>query len=295
MKHLNDDQTVEETNQLSTPLAMKTGIKPYISEKRMEANRWQLKRNLNSMASRNDFFLSRFFSTVISNKMQVASMVITFTLGYIFASTPQFNHQKESALQNQLVENKIVLNKTSSSNVLTDNEQIINLEVSHKNSNQFDVSYTSLNHSNFQANMNNDETVSLLTLAMKNNLNDATRLELVEILKEHLENNKIRESLSNSLLNDPNPGVRIVAAESLSKLANNQKIRTTLRKALSNDINQGVRVSVFEGLIQHLDDYETIELFETKALTDSNYYIRNETKNILEKIQQKKQSQINTI
>ncbi|PHS20672.1 MAG: hypothetical protein COA86_01630 [Kangiella sp.] len=284
------DDNIQEELESNQPLdkklsiAMKLGNKPYISDQRMEANRWQLKRTLRAESSKQSSLIGRFSFTLATNKLQIAGMFLTFTVGFLLAS----NEDVSGQIINDEA-NKIVYSKKENTNTVDARDQIINFKID-KNQNStspYKVKYTTLRQTKLNTNLEDRNTILLLTSAMETDLNDATRLELVDILKEHLENEEVRKSLSYSLLNDPNPGVRMIVAESLAKLSSSQSVRMTLRQALVKDTNQGVRISAFEGLLENLDD-ETINLFKSRSSQDSNYYIRTKAKSIVEEIKQKK-------
>jgi hypothetical protein len=266
-------------------IAMKIGNKPHISVQRIDANRWQLKRKLNAKSLNKSFILGLLHFVFTTNRLQVIGMCLTFTLGFLIASNNGISQLAFNEEQVQASNNKSI-----NSRYIQDKDQIIDLVIgkSEGSSNLLNIQYTTLRQTKIKTSVENKETLNILTDALKNNLSDATRLDLIDFLKGHLGNEMVRESLSYSLLNDPNPGVRMVAAESLAKLSSDKKVRSTLRQALIEDTNQGVRVSVFEGLLEQLDE-KTITLFKEKGSQDGNYYIRNKTKNIIKKIQQRKE------
>jgi len=286
MKKIDDNIQGElESNQpldKKLSIAMKLGNKPYISDQRIQANRWQLKRTLRAESSKQSSLIGRFSFTLATNKLQIAGMFLTFTFGFLLALNENVSGQIVNGEISQIVYNE-------NTNAVDARDQIINFEIN-KNQNStgpYKVKYTTLRQTKLNTNLEDRNTILLLTSAMETDLNDATRLELVDILKEHLENEEVRKSLSYSLLNDPNPGVRMIVAESLAKLSSSQSVRKTLRQALVKDTNQGVRISVFEGLLENLDD-ETINLFKSRSSQDSNYYIRTKAKSIVDEIKQKK-------
>ena len=271
-------------------IAMRVGNKPNITVQRLEANRWQLKRKLNAESLKKDSILARIYFIFTINRLQVVGMFLTFTLGFLIAlnndvSNILLKEEKTQVSDNQNIKPRYIQEK----------DKIIELVIKKNkdSSNVYNIEYTTLRQTKIKTDIESDETIILLTAALKDNLNDGTRLELIDYLKEHLENKIVRDSLSYSLLNDPNPGVRIVAAESLAKLSSDKVIRSTLREALIKDANQGVRVSVFEGLLEQLDE-KTIELFKENGSKDGNYYIRNKSKNIIKEIQQRETLKKNT-
>ncbi len=295
MKKTDDNIQEEfESNQVldkKLSIAMKLGNKPYISDQRMQANRWQLKRILRAESSKQSSLIGRFSFALATNKLQIVGMFLTFSFGFFLASD---KNNPAQTINNET--NKIVQSEIIDAELVDPRDQIINFEIDKRQNsdNSLRIKYTTLRQTKLNTNLDDINTLLLLTSAMETDLNDATRLELVEILKEHIENEQVRESLSFSLLNDPNPGVRIIVAESLAKHSSSDAVRKILRQALAKDSNQGVRVSVFEGLLENLDD-ETIKLLKSRSSRDSNYYIRSKSQNIIDDIRREKELEKNSI
>ncbi|MDQ7050401.1 MAG: HEAT repeat domain-containing protein [Enterobacterales bacterium] len=264
--------------------ALSKGAKPYISSQRLEANRWQVRQKLLSLQAKRNAPLTRLPQYLFAHRGAIVAMSLTFVLGYSMAlfnpsSLGDSNYQELAAqessasmLNNGHFENKDLISDT----------QIIDLKMSPFIAGQkVKLSYTSVTQSQLYASLTDDKTLALLSQAMRNDLADETRLQLVEVLQHHLDRRSVIDSLSYSLLNDPNPGVRMLVANSLARLSNQPEVRQTLRYALAKDINSGVRISAFNGLIQHLEDDETITLLKNKILKDSNLYIRKKTRELV--------------
>ncbi len=277
-------------------VAMKVGNKPHITEQQLAANRWLLKRKLRAESLKKNSLVGRFSFVLETNKLQIVGMLFTFTFGFLLASNENMNMQAGNNPNNQIIENKHIQNQTTQPELVDPRDHIIsfNIDKTENINRPFRVKFTTLRRTKLKTDFGDNQAILLLTSAMKTNLDDATRLELVDILKAHLENESVRESLSYALLNDPNPGVRMIIAESLAKLSGDRVIRETLRLSLLKDTNQGVRVSAFNGLLKYLDD-KTIELFRTRGLKDSNYYIRSKAQNIIDEIQQKRRLEKHSI
>ncbi len=280
--------------------ALAKGTKPYISEQRLEANRWQLQQKLKLAKARKRAPLLRLPEFIFAQRGAIFAMNLTFVLGYSFAlfnpatqSNINWSNNLPRVAYSVLQQPEQTILGLADNEQLTSDTQIIDLKMTPVSKDQrLKVSYTSVTQAQLDTALTDDRTLALLALAMKNDLADETRLQLAEVLKHHLDRRSVIDSLSYSLLNDPNPGVRMVAAESLAQLSSQQSVRNTLRFALAKDTNPGVRVSAFNGLIEYLDDPKTLSLLKNKAVRDSNLYIRNKTKELVKASNNRQQESI---
>lgn len=271
----NDPAFCEKYNQhAQLDSLMSKGTQPIISDKRTDAVRWSLQRNLRKEAAKRQSkasWLQNLWSGQVSFKYQFASMLATFALGFYVAG------ERTSAPQT-------VAEVPQASELLAfvDNDDLhitdMELKQVDTQSGDIQVSYSLASRTEFDANLSNQKVQGLLAKTMQNDVSDSTRLDLVDLLKDYSNTQSVRNALSHSLLNDPNPGVRMVAAESLAKISHDEKVRDVLRGALQGDVNPGVRVEAFQALIQHLDDKKTIEVLKSHSANDSNLYIRNQVK-----------------
>lgn len=280
-------QQVSAQSQLENFLAR--GSQPVIDKKRKEGVHWALKKSLRKQAGVNKSFwlaLKNLVNLQVTFKAQFASMLATFALGFIVANS--YSLEKEQKLTElskslkaeQLKESAVSLQPVKL--IQPGDYEITDLTVDSidRSSGAVQVTYSLASQTKVNGKLDSPEIQSLLASTMKNEVSDATRLDLVEILKDHSETKLVREALSHSLLNDPNPGVRMAAAESLAKLSHDKTIREILRKALTNDVNPGIRVEVFQALVQHLDDKETLKAFKDYSVNDSNPFIREQARKI---------------
>ncbi len=289
------DMTTRETID-SVDQALSKGTKPYISEQRLEANRWQVRQKLLAIQAKKNAPFMRLPRLLFAHRGAIFAMSLTFVLGYSMAlmSPQSLDHQSNQQRVAQEANAARLNNIQFDPKDLLSETQIIDLKMSPPIAGQkVKLSYTSVTESQLNASLNDDKTLALLSQAMRNDLADETRLQLVEVLKQYLGRPSVIDSLSYSLLNDPNPGVRMLVAESLAALSSQPEVRDTLRFALAKDINSGVRISAFNGLIQHLEDAKTIKLLKNKSLKDSNLYIRNKAKELVKtQISQQHNNQI---
>ena len=280
-------QLFAQQNQLNQ--LFKPGTQPVIEKNRTDGVHWSLHRQLLKTAKKQRTLLARLINLwhlQINFSTQLASMFLTFTLGFLLAGS-EFPGDKNDFVSR-------TINKEKSSNqqqseplmlIKNDDYEIIDLRLTQLDAStgKVKVAYSLASQTQVVGNIADQKILNLLSTTMKNKVSDATRLELVEVLKEHTKIVQVRDALSYSLLNDPNPGVRMAAAESLALLSQDKDIRNVLRIALKNDINSGIRVEAFQALIQHLDDRETINTLKQHSVNDSNYYIRHHAKKLTDK------------
>ena len=282
-------QLFEQQQQLNQ--LIKPGTHPAVDKNRMEGVHWSLHRRLRKAAGKQPRLfakLANLWQMRVNFQTQLVSMSLTFILGFLFAGSEFLVN--ENVVETGQTNNKKVFIDQSRSGPLAlvknGEYEIVDLQL-----NQFDpeggqvkVVYSLSSQTEISGKVTDQKILNLLTTTMRNKVSDATRLELIDVLKEHTSTAQVRDALSYSLLNDPNPGVRMAAAESLTLLAQDKSIRKVLRQALQKDINSGIRVEVFQALIQHLEDQETIKTLKDYSINDSNYYIRNQAKILTDKM-----------
>ena len=281
-------QQVSAQSQLDHILAR--GSQPVIDQKRQEGVHWALNKSLRKQASENQgvwFALKNLVNVQVTFKAQFASMLATFVLGLLVADAyssknePVFAENSNRTIPEKYQEVAAALQPVKL--IQPGDFEITDLTVDSidPSSGAVQVTYSLASQTRVNGNLDSPEIQSLLASTIKNEVSDATRLDLVELLKDHSETALVREALSHSLLNDPNPGVRMAAAESLAKLSHDKNIRDILRKALTNDVNPGIRVEAFQALVQHLDDKETLRAFKDFSVNDSNPFIREKARKLV--------------
>lgn len=268
---------------------IKPGTQPFIEKDRMDGLHWSLHRRLLKESKKQHSLFSKLTNIrhlQMNFSTQLASMLLTFTLGFLLAGS-EFSDDKNDLESGMTSEKISFVQRQSEPLTLIENDdyEIFDLQLTQLDpeTGQVKVAYSLASQTQIEGNISDQKILNLLSTTMKNKVSDSTRLELVEVLKEHTKIVQVRDALSYSLLNDPNPGVRMAAAESLALLSQDKDIRRVLRMALQNDINSGIRIEAFQALIQHLDDKETINTLKQHSINDSNYYIRQQAKKLTDK------------
>ena len=148
-----------------------------------------------------------------------------------------------------------------------------------------DLSFSLASESHFVGNVADAGVQMLVDVALRNNIDDAGRLEAVEVLRYASADMTVDEAAPQGLIyalnEDYNPGVRYTAATSLAPLAWNENVRVALLQALNEDSNAGVRMVAFDALAEQ-PDASTLNVFRQRMLADGNEYIRDRARDIVE-------------
>lgn len=152
-----------------------------------------------------------------------------------------------------------------------------------------DLSFSLASETRFVGNMADENVRALINMALRNNIEDAGRLEAVKVLQyASAEAAPRQQSVPDGLLyalnEDSNPGVRYTAATSLAPLAGNETVRVALRQALSEDTNPGVRLVAFDALVEY-PDANSLAVFRQRMVNDGNEYIRDRARAIVEQFE----------
>jgi hypothetical protein len=119
-----------------------------------------------------------------------------------------------------------------------------------------------------------DQNIRRLLLAgVREDKNDAVRVESMDLLKAAPADAAVRDALLNALAHDPNPFVRLKAVEGLKPLGGDELVRKTLAKVLSSDDNQAVRMQVIDLLVEKRDD-SMVGVLQGVVQKDNNNYVR---------------------
>ena len=270
---------------------MPVGSRPIIDEKRADAVRWALQKRLRTEVRQQNWLtgiLSNLWQAQISFKVQIAGMAATFILGFVLSQQVAVDLTSSQPSFAQLD------NESPLSLVKDEDYQITDLQLERLDpaSGEVKVVYSLASQTRVDGNLASSQIQNLLAATIQNDVSDATRLDLIEVLQDYSSTQEVQKALSYSLLNDPNPGVRMAAAESLAKLSNDKAVRKILRQSLQQDVNPGVRVEAFQALSEHLEDPETLKIFKEYSSKDSNEYIRNKAKNLVIQQSQSKKTRI---
>jgi hypothetical protein len=273
-KRLDTESTLAEalTAEQEFERFLPRGLKPDIDSTRAQVNQFALHKALRQSkqpAFNIKVLLASIWPTQGSRSFQLASMAVTFLLGIWFAQSNDFN-QMIHGVQQDSVEPALAF-------VPPDDFEITDVQLGDINSENGDIqlTYSWSSKKAVAGNLADDNIQHLLVASIKNNANDGTRLNLVNILQPFAESQTVQEALVFSLLNDPNPGVRLMAAESLVNYSEQKSTRSALLETLKEESNPGIRIQVYQALLNHLDDPETVKTIQQFSVQDSNQYIRD--------------------
>lgn len=262
--------------------AFPIGTQPFIDEQRIEGNRWLLRQNLQK-AARSGFSLQEWFTGLAQRPLSVAfqgaAMAMTFVLGVLVAS-PSGNEVTGDGV----LVNVSDLDTASPLSLVSDEDfEIYKLKVNSYDSTtgDIDLSFSLASETRLAGNVADANINQLMAVALQDDINSASRLDTINALQPVVSGDKIYEALIYVLYNDQNPGVRYQAVQSLVALADEERVRDALRYALQQDVNEGVRIEAFNALTQYRDE-ETLSVFRSQMVSDSNEYIRSQSKFIVE-------------
>lgn len=122
---------------------------------------------------------------------------------------------------------------------------------------------------------------TLMTVALVNEIDEASRLDTIEALQKASYDDKVSASMIYVLNNDDNPGVRYSAVRSLVSYVAEDEVKQALLDALQQDVNPGVRVEAFNALATN-PDREVLAVFRQRAELDGNDYIRERARAIVD-------------
>ncbi len=259
------------------------GVAPQIDAERIEGNRWSLRQKL-KQANRPGFSLQQLIASALQRPLAVglqgAAMALTFVLGLMVATPEPYidptgeviastgNEQSPLALVND-EDFEIYRLKVNSYDAMTGD---------------IDLSFSLASETRLSGNVADAPISQLMAVALLDDINSASRLDTINALQPVLAGDKVSNALIHVLTTDPNPGVRYQAVQSLVTLAHEEKVREALRYALLEDVNPGVRIQAFEALTPYQDE-QTLDVFRSQMNSDSNEYIRAQSRLIIEQLE----------
>ena len=95
-----------------------------------------------------------------------------------------------------------------------------------------------------------DQRLREVLLAAVSSQDPALRLDSIELLRRHCDDEAVRHALLNALQNDRSSGVRLKALEALRPYARDPETRATLARVLLSDNNAAVRTQAIDLLTQ---------------------------------------------
>jgi HEAT repeat protein len=114
----------------------------------------------------------------------------------------------------------------------------------------------------------------LLVATVRDSLNAGLRLEAIEALGRHTENDEVRRTLIGALLADDNAGARLRAIEALhGRMGVDADVRRAMLEAVRSDANPGVRVRAID-LLSAGRDEAMLPAMELLARDNPDTYIR---------------------
>ena len=274
-------QLLEEERRLDS--ALPVGTQPFLSEERLQGNRWLLHQNLQKQ-SRSVFslkqWLERLAERPLSVAFQGAAMAMTFVLGIYVASPSGSTNSSEVA---GMIASTTEASFTPLQLVNDEDYEIYQLKVNgyDATTGDIDLSFSLASETRISGNVADQNIHGLMAVALQNDIDSASRLDTIDALQTVSSGDEVYRALIHVLMNDQNPGVRYQAVRSLVALADEEEVRGALRGALRDDVNQGVRLEAFQALVAYPEE-ETLQVFRQKMDEDSNEYIRAQSRQIVE-------------
>ena len=122
----------------------------------------------------------------------------------------------------------------------------------------------------------------LLVATVRDSLNAGLRLDAIEALGRHTEDDEVRRTLIDALRADDNAGARLLAIEALhGRMAADADVRRAMLEAVRSDANPGVRVRAIE-LLSAARDEAILPAMELLAREDPDTYIRMRSADFVE-------------
>ncbi len=253
------------------------GLQPRIDEERLQGNRWVLRQKL-QRAARPAFggWLQAMRDRPMTVALQGAAMAMTFVLGVLVASSGELSPANPN--------NNLAADNASPLALVNDEDyEIYQLRVNEYDptTGAIDLSFSLASETRLTGNVADNRIHQLMAVALQDDIDSGARLDTINALQQVSAGNDVYEALIYVLSNDENPGVRYQAVRALVELADQERVRDALREALRRDMNQGVRVEAFNALMNYPEE-QTLELFREQMQSDSNEYIRAQSRSIVE-------------
>ncbi|MFT7470453.1 MAG: hypothetical protein ACI8XU_000341 [Kiritimatiellia bacterium] len=274
-------QLLEEEQRLDS--AIPIGTQPSVSAERLQGNRWLLHQNLQKQ-SRSLFSFRQWVDGLAEKPFAVAfqgaAMAMTFVLG-IYVASPAVS--PGSPVTEGLVVSTTEVGFSPLQLVNNEDYEIYQLKVNGYDvaTGDIDLSFSLASETRISGNVADQNIHGLMAVALQNDISSASRLDAIDALQPVSTGNEVYQALIHVLTNDRNPGVRYQAVRSLVALAHEEDVRDALRNALNDDVNQGVRLEAFQALVAYPEE-ETLQIFRQKMDTDSNEFIRTQSRVVVE-------------
>jgi hypothetical protein len=253
------------------------GTAPFIDTGRQEENRRLLRRNLQKQVA-DQSVLGNFLVNILRKPSLVAfqsvALIASYFLGSFIAGpgeiSPNSNPPAFATLSPLSLINE-------------DDYEISQMRINDFDpaSGEIDLSFSLASESQLSGNVADAGVRTLMTVALLNEIDATSRLDTLDALQNAAYDSDLSASVIHVLNTDNNPGVRYSAVRSLVNYAENDNVRSALLGALSQDVNPGVRVEAFNALTLNPDE-ETLTIFRQSMENDSNSYIRDTARSIVE-------------
>lgn len=276
------EQELTRSEQLREMLAREQGLERaiprgttvHIDDERVLENRRLLRRNLQKQVA-NRSPVGQFLATLLRRPSLVAlqsvALAASYVLGFLIASPGGQAGGAGGGLMSPLA---LV------------GEQ--DYEISEMHIDRFDplsgdieLSFAIASETRLSGNVADAGIRTLMTVALVNEIDEASRLDTIEALQKASYDDKVSASMIYVLNNDDNPGVRYSAVRSLVSYVAEDEVKQALLDALQQDVNPGVRVEAFNALATN-PDREVLAVFRQRAELDGNDYIRERARAIVD-------------
>ncbi len=258
------------------------GTAPTIDVQRLDGNRWLLRQNLKK-ANRPNFSIGRFLAGLMQKPstlaFQGAAMAMTFVLGVMVATPSESDPPVAAGAGGEMV------NLSPLALVDDRDYEIYKLKVNSYDSStgEIDLSFALASETRLQGNVADPSINQLMAVALLDDIDSGSRLDTINALQPVIDGDRVSNALIHVLTTDPNPGVRFQAVQLLASLAHEEPVREALRLALQEDVNPGVRIQAFDALLGY-QDKQTLDVFRNQMESDSNEYIRAQSRSIIEEL-----------
>jgi len=254
--------------------AIPQGTAVYIDDDRLQDTRLQMRRNLQRQVA-NRSVIGEFLVTLMRKPSLVAlqsvALAASYVLGVLIASPSGGEVSPMTGIISPLA--LVGEQDYEISDMHIDSFDPVSGEI--------DLSFALASDTRLTGNVADAGIRTLMTVALLNEIDEASTLDTIEALQNASYDEEISASMIHVLTNDNNPGVRYSAVRSLVDYVEDDQVRTALRSALQQDVNPGVRVEAFNALALNPDP-DTLAIFRQVAEMDGNDYIRERATAIVE-------------
>jgi HEAT repeats len=155
--------------------------------------------------------------------------------------------------------------------------------VTDANSNKVTITYDTLRPHTYVSTPDDPRVQELLLLGTRNRTNSDVRIGSVDMLKDHAQDNEVRDALVSRLRFDDNVSVRLSALGALKGYVRDDvHVRDAVMETLLHDSNPGVRREAIALLDSVKADTSVREALRNLALRDPDQYIRTQAQKYLE-------------